>query len=179
MALGPFRSHTPALWDWAVHDVSLCLDLLGDSPRRVDALGGPTDPDGEAEAASLLLEFPQGASAWIQAGRLGPAKRRCVSVLTERQLYLLDDLAADKLTVAAIEFSSRYRLGIPETPERRPIPVDSSQPMHNMLSYFLDGLSGGDRSRFGTALAVEAVRVLATCAHIMRQRTMTSRKVSP
>lgn len=176
MALGPFRSHTPALWDWAVHDVSLCLDLLGHVPCRVDALGGPADPEGEAEAVSLWLEFAQGASAWIQAGRLGPSKRRCLSVLTEHHLYLLDDLADEKLTMAEIEFSARYHEGIPETPARRPIPVDASLPMQNMLSYFVEGLSGGDRSRFGTALAVGAVRVLATCAQIMRQRHVTSRK---
>ncbi|MBI3463580.1 MAG: Gfo/Idh/MocA family oxidoreductase, partial [Planctomycetes bacterium] len=127
MALGPFRSHTPALWDWAVHDVALCLDLLGDVPRRVDALGGPPNPDGRPDAVSLFLEFAQEATAWIQAGRLGPMKRRSLSVLTEHHLYLLDDLSAETLTVAEIDFSARYRQGIPEAPQRRAIAVRRNQ----------------------------------------------------
>ncbi|MBI4353624.1 MAG: Gfo/Idh/MocA family oxidoreductase [Candidatus Omnitrophica bacterium] len=171
MALGPFRSHTPALWDWAVHDVAICLDLLGNFPQRIDALGGPPDPDGRPDAVSLLLEFAQGAAAWIQAGRLESKKRRSLSVMTEHHLYLLESLSAETLTVADIDFSARYRQGIPEAPQWRAIRVEPSPPLQNMLLYFLDGLAGGDRSRFGTALAVETVRVLAACEQAMQQRT--------
>ena len=191
MGFGPFRTHTAALWDWGPHDVSLCLDLLGESPRGVEALGGPRSPEGDPELVSLRLDFPGGACAWIQTGRLAAKKRRSLTVITNSRLYLLDDLAAEPLTVASVRFPERYTEGVPEPPAyaplqmRRPLPAFPSEhsgkpgsgpgtiagtgpgtgmsTMAHVLTYFLDGLSGGDRSRFGAGLALEVTRVLAAC----------------
>lgn len=163
-ALGPFRTHTPAAWDWCPHDFSLCLDLAGHRPLEVQALGGPSGPDGTAEALSVRLQFDRGLSAWVQAGRLFPRKRRSLAVFTERHLYVLDDQASDPLTVSPIRFSARYRGGMPERLEPRVIPPASRlTPMESMLGYFLRGLAGGDRERFGTSMALEVIRLLAAC----------------
>lgn len=168
--LGPFRTHTPTLWDWGPHDLSLCLDLVGEVPISVSALAGPLDPRGDPELLSIRLEFPGGTCAWIQVGRLAPHKRRTLSAFTDSHLYVWDDTAAEPLMVSSAEFSEREIGGIPEGLEQHPIPVARHQPpMTNLLTYFLDGLTGGDRRYFGTHLAVEVIHLLAHCDTLIKQ----------
>jgi len=174
MAFGPFRAHTPALWDWGPHDVSLCLDLLGECPEHIDALGGPSSPSGVPDQVSVRLDFPGGATAWIHVGRLSPQRRRTLSIVTDTRLYVLDDLASEPLTVSRIQFSERYTQGIPEVLEQHALPFAQELPLTNVVVYFMDGVSGGDRRRFGTALARDVVKVLAACEAAMAQRTPVS-----
>ncbi len=179
MGLGPFRTHTPALWDWGPHDISVCLDLMGEGPEYVDALPGPLSPSGAPDHVSVRLDFPGGATAWIQAGRLAPQRRRMLSVFTETRLYVLDDLAFEPLTVSRIQFSERYTQGIPEVLEKHALPLAHELPLTNVVVYFMDGVSGGDRRRFGTALARDVVKVLAACEGVMAQRKPLSHEPHP
>lgn len=149
-----WRPDAPVVWEWGPHDVSLCLDLLEDMPAAVDALPGPTlAPAGLPGTVTLRLEFG-GAGGWIHTGWLAPRKRRELTVVTDGRLYHLDELAEERLTVALLE----------DPASRRTLPVADSRPaMAVMLSYFLDGLAGGDRRHFGSALALQVTRVLAAC----------------
>ena len=170
MALGVFRTHTPTLWDWCPHDFNLCLDLMGQSPVRVAALGGPADPNGAPELVSVRLDFAGGSCAWIHAGRLSPHKRRTLSVFTDTQLFMFDDLATERLTVSRMDFARRYANGIPEPLEKRALALASTRrPMEHALTYFLDGLAGGDRRYFGSDLALEVVRLLEQCESAMKK----------
>ena len=170
MGLGSFRAQTPALWDWCPHDFSLCLDLLDQLPVQTAALGGPADPNGDPELVSVRLDFAGGTCAWIHAGRLSPHKRRAFSVFTDTRLYVVDDLAPEPLTVSRIDFSRRYTDGIPEVLERRAVALTSDRlPMANAITYFLDGLAGGDRHYFGSELALEVVRLLERCESAIKE----------
>jgi len=163
MALGPFRAHSPALWDWAPHDVSLCLDLLGGAPRSVAALGCGLRADEAPDLAAIRLEFAGGASAWIQTGRLSPQKRRLLHAFTQRTLYRIDDLSWPSLVRAPIDLARYAEGGLPRDLAWEPVACETRPPMDAMLDYFLSGLSGGERSAFGVELAGRVVRVLAEC----------------
>ncbi len=168
MGFGPFRARTSVLWDWAPHDVSLCLDLVGHAPIHVAALGGPSDPRGQPELISVRLDFPNDVCAWIQAGRLSPLKRRNLSVFTNTHLYQLDDLGSRPPTVSSIDVSARETDGIPAVLDPRPLTVASTlTPLASALCYFFDGLAGGDRDYFGLERSVEITRVLAKCEELM------------
>lgn len=176
-ALGPFNRHTPALWDWCPHDFSLCLDLMEDFPRRVQAFGSLTDAHGQPEAITALLEFSSGASSWVHAGRTFPTKRRSLAVFTTSRLYVWDDLASAKLTCAPMRFFDRY--GDDQRMEWEALRVHSGlPPLVHMLSYFLDGISGGDRALFGTEMAVQVMRLLHQCEAALR-RSASAPGVAP
>ena len=184
MGFGPFRSGVPALWDWGPHDVSLCLDLLGTRPEHVEALGGPEGSDGQPEMVSARLDFhpqgngeadPAGVSAWVHVGRLSPQKRRTLTVATETRLYRLDEFSPEPLK-AARRPAGRAGSAEPGAPEWKPVPSGADvPPLAAMLTYFLDGLSGKDRSRFGAELARDVVRVLAQCQAALERRRTTLR----
>ena len=170
-AFGPFRRNTPALWDWAPHDVSMVLDLLDQMPEQIHVLGGPRSPQGDPELLTIRLEFPGGSCAWIQAGRLAARKVRRLDVVTETRLYALDELAAAPLSMARIDFPHRYDGGHSESLAWSAIGEPSMcTPLASMVTYFLDGLAGGDRRRFGTRLALDVTRVLATCERLLHAR---------
>ena len=89
MGLGPFRPDVPVLWDWASHDISLCLDLMGTLPERVSALG-------DRNSVTLALDFGT-TTAWISNSNLSFEKRRALTVHFEDHALVLNDLNADKL----------------------------------------------------------------------------------
>ena len=37
LSYGPFRKNTPVLWDWGCHELSICLDIMGDQIINVKA----------------------------------------------------------------------------------------------------------------------------------------------
>ncbi len=171
--LGPFHEHTPALWDWAPHDISLCLDLAGALPVSMDAVAGPPAPREAPELAAIRLDFPYGLGAWIHTGGLVPEKRRKLSVFTDSHWYRLDDLAEEKVAVYAWSFPRRYEIAPPELkPSRVLKPSASTSPLEAVVRYFFDGLAGGDRSRFGTGLAVEVIRILTRVESLMKRKTV-------
>jgi len=157
------RTQTPVVWEWAPHDVSLCVDLLAQRPYHVEVLCGPR---GSADSPALVmvrLDFPGGICAWIQTGWLAAQKRRLFSLVTDRCLYVFDDLAREKLSESALK-ANGGKTDLPVWPVHRPLPVADARPsMVAMVTYFLDGLAGGDRGYFGSALALDVVRVLAAC----------------
>lgn len=170
MAFGPFREDTPALWDWGPHDVSLCLDLVGQMPEEVRSLSGPHAPHGDPELVSIRLMFPGRACAWIQVGCLSPEKRRQLTIFTDRAVYVWQDQAEPRVSWTEFPWSHRYTEKAP-APDQAwiSIPVtDPVTPLTSMLRYFTDGLAGGDRSYFGTDLACRVVEVLSRCADDVR-----------
>jgi predicted dehydrogenase len=168
---GTFRPETSALWDWGPHDLSLSLDLMGRMPVSLSALGGPRSPQGEPELFSVRLDFRGGACAWIQAGRLSARKRRLLSVVTDTRCYVVDEWARQPLTVSPIDFPRRYRGRTRPLLSPQPIRVGTrALPLSQMLRYFVDGLRGGERSRFGLGLGVQVVRLLARCDDALASR---------
>ena len=163
---GPFRTDISALWDWGPHEVSLCLDLLADTPQHVSAMGTSVRAEGLPDAVCIRLDFTRGATAWLHTGRVFSSKRRNLTIITERNRYHWDGVApSQQLSVSPIEWtqaSDVKRLVVPEGPT----------PLANMIAYFINGLAGGDRQRFGTELGLEVTRVLATCETLLAQREM-------
>jgi predicted dehydrogenase len=160
MGFGPHRPDVPALWDWGPHDVGLCVDLLGARPDHLEALAGPEGAGGEPEMLVARLHFQQGTTAWVHIGRCSAVKRRSLTVGTDARLYHLDELSADPLKVAQMSGGDIAAGPVWDTLVRGPV----TPPLTAMLEYFMDGLDGGDRSRFGAGLAVDVVRVLALAA---------------
>jgi predicted dehydrogenase len=170
MGLGPFRLDTPALWDWVVHDVSLCLDLISASPIGVTAIGSSSaNPHNSPEMVSISLQFPDDVTAWIASGNLSPLKQRRLSVFTNSHIYVVDDRSDVALSEADIDFSQRYTGGIVDGLALRPIPLEPRiEPMRNVLEYFVDHVSAGKQgNRFGLELAVETVEILSRCGELL------------
>jgi len=131
---GPFRPDYSALWDYAPHDLSMCLDLLGTHPVKVELRHA--ELTGEGGSYELALEFPGGVQANIKISNIRQDKVRRFTVRCVAGTLVFDDLAQPK----------------------RP----DEMPLRRAVQMFVDGICGGSRAMFGLDLGVEIVRILAS-----------------
>lgn len=152
---GPFRP-APApmpLWDFAPHDIAMCIYLLDAIPTRVSAKREVHDKveDGTGDRYLLTLAFPRGVSAEIRTGNLFRPKRRWFEVQGEKGSLFFDDLADQKLV---------RRSGQSETP----LSYEAELPLTTELREFVSAVRFGGADPASVQLGREVVEVLAKCA---------------
>ncbi len=154
---GPFRKATPVLWDWGAHDISMCLDLMGEAPSEISARCLEMRETGEGSGAvfDLRLEFADETTAGIRIGNLLPGKRRRFCAAFDAGILVYDDLAADKLTLVPTSPS-------PEA-EIRAIAVTPDLPLTCAVREFTEAITSGSRSRESLQLGLSVVETLARC----------------
>ena len=159
-AFGPFRPDVSVLWDWAPHDLSLCLDLLNTVPDRVSALG-------DDSSVTVWLHFDKDTSAWITNSNLSLQKRRLLTVYFEHHALVLDDSAIDKLKEYKVDFEGSPRNFTFDSGNILPVPQD--MPLTCAVSYFVQGIRGGDTARFGLDLACDVIRTIDAAQRALEQ----------
>jgi len=98
---GPFRSDVSALRDFAPHDISVVLNLLGTMPKTVQAWSTsvlrPKTP--LYDVVYTRLSFASGVDVFISSSYLFPEKRRRVTIVGEKASIVFDDTAQKKVAV--------------------------------------------------------------------------------
>ncbi len=98
--LGIIRQDINAMWNFAPHDISIILYLLGEEPVSVSAKGLSYIQEGIEDVVFMNLDFPGNVSAHIHISWLDPNKVRKTTVVGSKKMIVYDDLASDaKITV--------------------------------------------------------------------------------
>lgn len=90
---GPPASEVSVLWDLAVHDVSIILDLIDRRPVAVSARGGRWIRDDVAEAVMMTLDLEGEITAQVHVSWMSALKTRVMKVFGTEATLLYDDLA--------------------------------------------------------------------------------------
>ena len=148
---GPFRETANPLWDWGAHDISMCLDLIGQSPATIHAHASAAQKkaDGEGIIVDVQIEFSNGAHADLKFGNLMSEKKRVFEVHGDNGGLIYDDLAMDKL----VEYD---RKGI-----RKKVGISSVPPLTRAVIAFRDCIASGNRQHTSLPLGVRVVETLA------------------
>lgn len=149
-ARGPFRPDVPVLWDWAPHDIAMCLDLVGEAPSAVTGtcIRSEDTPDGRGEIWALDLKFPCGTEASVTVGNVMEERsRRFTAILSEGEV-IFDDCREDKLVLRVPRGESA-------------VPHAADRPLTRAVETFVGGLNGHGFSAFGLDLALSVSRVIA------------------
>jgi predicted dehydrogenase len=156
---GPYRSDTPVLWDWAPHDVAMCLDLLGMMPTHVLARSLERRPveGATGEIIELSLEFPGDKRAKCRFGNLLPKQRR-LAVFLEAAVLVYDDLAPHKLT----RYPMTTQFTLPEG-QGEPIEISADLPLGNLVRTFAAAVRGGEHDMSSLSLGIKVVEILERC----------------
>ncbi len=95
---GPYRSDYSALWDWAPHDLSMILDIVGGQPTAVSAWGvSPTRPGSNLwDFAQIKLEFASGITSFVTSSWLMPTKCKQITIVGEKQSIVYEDTKPDQ-----------------------------------------------------------------------------------
>lgn len=102
---GPFPKDSSALWEWAPHDVSMCLDLLSKMSISVQAWSFKKD------MVYTKLNFKD-TVAFMKFGWLSPVKKRKVTVVGSKSSIIFDDTKDRK-----ISFYEKMGLAVPQYPD--------------------------------------------------------------
>lgn len=106
--LGTVREDENALWNFAPHDISSILFLLGKDPVDVAARGQSYLRPGVEDVVFLNLAFADNSMANIHVSWLDPHKVRKLTIVGSRKMAVFDDLeATEKLRI--YDKGARYK----------------------------------------------------------------------
>ncbi len=94
--LGTVRSDENALWNFAPHDISTILYLLGKEPTDVAARGQSYLQEGIEDVVFLTLNFNDKSMAHIHVSWLDPHKVRKITIVGSKKMAVFDDLEGNE-----------------------------------------------------------------------------------
>ena len=89
--LGTIRGDENALWNFAPHDISSILYLLGEEPTDVSARGQCYLQDGIEDVVFLTLNFNDRRMAHVHVSWLDPHKIRKITIVGSKKMAVFDD----------------------------------------------------------------------------------------
>lgn len=118
LSLGRIRRDCNALWNFAPHDLSIMLYLLGERPVEVSARGFAFIGEGVEDVCFGSLTFPSSVGANLHVSWIDPRKTRLLTVVGDRKMAVYDDVSVDQklqLVDAGVASPASRSLGRYET----------------------------------------------------------------
>ncbi len=167
---GPYRNDFSALWDWAPHDLSVMLDILGALPISVSASAfSVLRPSTKLyDVATLKLNFPNDVYGFIRVSWLLPIKQKRIMFVGENDSVVFDDVLSEKKVAVFKGMGPRIVEGqmgdipsvFPNTPEIEYPEYSLTKPLEEELKAFLKAIDSGMRPPSDIAQGVAVVRIL-------------------
>jgi len=160
--LGKIRTVENAAWSLAPHDVSMILALMG-KPMTVQAQGVRFSNAKIEDTVHINLGYEH-SLAHIHVSWLTPEKVRKLTVVGTDKMVVLDDLAAEKVSIhnkgvnVAVGDYRDVRYGDILQPW-----IEATQPLENELRHFVACCQHGGVPLSSGQDGLEVIQVLAAC----------------
>ena len=153
MDWGPIRTDVSALWDWAPHDVAMCVDILEKKPISVSAHAKNilTSNANLYDMCFLKLNFPFEVCAFITIGWLSLVKKRNFTVIGKNKALLFDDIATNKLLYFDY-LNEDIKVNYPS--------YSSEQPLKLQILEFIDCIKKGKKPKTGIEQAILTLKII-------------------
>ncbi|MGA2889981.1 MAG: Gfo/Idh/MocA family oxidoreductase [Terracidiphilus sp.] len=187
--LGLYQKDVDVVWDLAVHDISILLYWLGESPIRGASFGRACVQRNKRDVAFLWLEFPSGVIVSNEVSWLSPQKMRRTCIVGSQKMVVYDDTSPDeKIRIydkgvdwhqpqTFGEFQLSYRTGDMVAPY-----LDNSEPLLREVECFVRCIEKGEKGMtsgdFG-AKVVEALELLQASPLDVSEVTVATGEVTP
>ncbi|MEO1636586.1 MAG: Gfo/Idh/MocA family oxidoreductase [Cyanobacteria bacterium J06631_9] len=170
--LGPVRKDVDALWDLAIHDISIFNHWLGESPVQVQAQGNswlqpntktPLSPNGLADVVWCRLQYPSGFQATLHLCWANPDKQRRLCIVGDQATLIFDEMNRDTpLVQQKGDFAEQDGWFTPQNMAIQPVAVPPSEPLKNVCEHFVECVQENKKSavssgQLGTALVAVLV----------------------
>jgi predicted dehydrogenase len=151
---GPVRPGVRALWDYAPHDIAMCLDLFQRPPDKIAAVLLTREAMGEGHAESYEVRLSFGAiDAVITTGNAVRPKCRRLEIEGAAGMLVFDDLAAHKL------FSSDKG--------GTALPYAAELPLTTQVREFAEAAAAGRTEDGSLAMGCTVVDIIARCEALL------------
>jgi predicted dehydrogenase len=179
--LGPVRRDVDALWDLAIHDISIFNHWLGESPVQVQAQGSswlqpeittPLSPHGLADVVWCRLLYPSGFMATIHLCWANPDKQRRLAVVGDQGTLIFDEMnPTNPLVKQGGYFSEKKGWFTPQGVETQSISVPPSEPLRNLCDHFVQCVTNPTASHLSSGeLGTHLVTVLIALTKSLNQK---------
>lgn len=165
--LGTVRGDENAMWNFAPHDVSVILYLLGKNPSDVSARGQCYLQLGIHDVVFMSLNFAGKAMGHVHVSWLDPHKTRMITIVGSKRMAVFDDLEPNeklKIYDKGAEINMNYdrfaeyvglRFGDITVPYIRP-----AEPLQIECEHFLHCVRSREQPRSDGQDGLRVVRVL-------------------
>ncbi len=165
--LGLYQNDVDVVWDLAVHDISILLYWLGETPVRGASFGRACVQQEKRDVAFLWLEFPSGIVASNEISWLSPQKMRRTCVVGSKRMIVYDDMdPAEKVKIYDRgvnftqphdfgEFQLSYRMGDMSAPY-----LGNAEPLQKEVEHFIHCVKTGEKAITSGEFGAKVVEVL-------------------
>jgi len=175
--LGTVRNDENALWNFAPHDVSSIMYMLGRRPTDVSARGQSYLQRGIEDVVFMTLCFGDEAMANVHVSWLDPHKTRRITLVGSQKMAVFDDgEATEKLRIydKGAHINTDYNsfaeyVGLRFGDITLPY-IKSAEPLRVECLHFLDCVRRRLRPRSDGADGLAVVRVLEAAEQSLRRR---------
>ncbi len=178
--LGPVRQDVDALWDLAIHDISIFNYWLGEYPDKVQAQGQvwlqgdrrtPLSPDGLADMVYVNLYYPSGFQVIIHLCWCNPDKQRRLCLVGSEGTLIFDEMSTDEPLVLQQGYVQRKgEKFIPQGQQKQIIPVKKAEPLKEVCDHFLDAVQNNASCDFSSGIvATKLVQILTGLSDSMKE----------
>ena len=159
--LGPVRQDVDALWDLAIHDLTIFSLWLGETPCAVTAQGRtwlqpgdrppspgdpgdrPHPPTGLADWVALTWDYPSGCCTTLQVGWANPDKQRRLALVGSKGTLIFDELrSAAPLVVRGGHLVARETGWQSDDRGEQILEVSAGEPLKLVCDQFLAAIVG-------------------------------------
>jgi predicted dehydrogenase len=170
--LGLYQKDVDVLWDLAVHDISILLYWLGDSPLQACSFGRSCVQNAKNDVAFVWFQFPNGVIASCEVSWLSPQKLRRTCVVGSKRMVAWDDTQLDEKVriydrgvnvetpTSFGEFQLTYRMGDMLSPH-----LANTEPLSAEMDHFVECCLTGAVSKTDGRFGLRVVRAMEMAAH--------------
>ena len=173
--LGTVREDENALWNFAPHDISSMLYLIGQEPIAVSANGQAYLRPGVEDIAFLTMRFADNTLAHIHVSWLDPHKTRRLTVVGDKQMAVFDDLEAteklrifDKGADRNLDYDSYAEYISLRTGDIRIPHIKMGEPLRIECQHFIDCVRNRNEPKSDGNDGLRVVRVLEAADRSLR-----------
>jgi predicted dehydrogenase len=173
--LGLYQKDVDVVWDLAVHDVSILLYWLGETPIQAFSFGRSCVQQAKYDVAFLSYRFRSGAIASCEVSWLSPQKMRRTCIVGSERMVVYDDTEpSEKIKIydrgvslrppgTFGEFQLTYRTGDMIAPS-----LENSEPLLLEIDHFLTCIQTGESPRTNGKFGCDVVRAIEMAEHSRR-----------
>lgn len=153
---GPVRDTCSALWDWAPHDVSMCIRLMNETPEVLSSKKNHINHHSQfGEIIESSLIFSSGAKANLTFGNGMTQKTRLFKIIGEDGELIFNDLISDKLRLIKNLKSIE-------------LPVNSKSPLELLTEDFFEMIRKNNKSYSDVVFSSYVTKVISDIEYSMQ-----------
>jgi predicted dehydrogenase len=172
LSLGRIRRDCNALWNFAPHDISIMLYLLGERPLEVSGTSMTMIDPAVPDVFFAHLRFSSGIGCHLHVSWIDPRKTRLMTIVGDRKMAVYDDVSVDQKVaivdagVARVgdfgeyqslgDFQWRTRAGDVLIPR-----IEMTEPLRNEMAAFGAACLTGEPPLADARHGADVVRILA------------------